>query len=73
WVLPHDESLKMIKAEEQRSFPSRCPLMNNRYEVGINAFDTADMYSNDRSEAVLGNSIKQYNLPREEIVITTKV
>ena len=31
------------------------------------------MYSNGLSEVILGKAIKQLNLPREEIVVMTKV
>jgi aryl-alcohol dehydrogenase-like predicted oxidoreductase len=31
------------------------------------------MYSNGLSEVVLGNAIKKLNLPRDEIVVMTKV
>ncbi|KAF8328982.1 NADP-dependent oxidoreductase domain-containing protein [Amanita rubescens] len=58
WVLDEEESLKMIKAA---------------YDAGINAFDTANIYSNGVSEIVLGKAIKQFNLPRDEIVVMTKV
>ena len=44
-----------------------------RYEHGVNAFDTADVYSNGLSEVYLGNAIKALNLPRSEIVVMTKV
>lgn len=43
------------------------------YDMGINAFDTANVYSNGASEAILGKAIKEYNLPRDEIVVMTKV
>ena len=43
------------------------------YDMGINAFDTANVYSNGVSEVILGKAIKQYNLPRDEIVVMTKV
>ena len=49
---------------------SRVPL---RYEHGVNAFDTANVYSNGLSERYLGNAIKLLNIPREEIVVMTKV
>ncbi|KAJ3509322.1 hypothetical protein NLJ89_g5282 [Agrocybe chaxingu] len=58
WVLPEEESIKHIKAA---------------YEAGINTFDTANVYSNGRSEIILGKAIKQLNLPRDEIVVMTKV
>ncbi|KAG8989525.1 hypothetical protein FRB93_003589 [Tulasnella sp. JGI-2019a] len=43
------------------------------YDLGINAFDTTDLYSNGLSEVTLGKAIKQHNLPRDEIVVMTKV
>ena len=43
------------------------------YEHGVNTFDTADIYSNGASEIYLGRAIKVLNLPREEIVVMTKV
>lgn len=58
WVLPEEESIKHIKAA---------------YDAGINTFDTANVYSNGLSEVVLGRAIKQLNLPRDEIVVMTKV
>ncbi len=45
----------------------------NRYDHGIQSFDTANVYSNGDSEVILGKAIKQFNLPREEIVVMTKV
>lgn len=43
------------------------------YDLGINTFDTANVYSNGLSEVVVGKAIKQHNLPRDEIVVMTKV
>lgn len=65
------------------------------YDLGINTFDTANVYSNgvckishplcfldediilrfppQESERILGKAIKQFNLPREEIVVMTKL
>ncbi|KAG8955968.1 hypothetical protein FRC04_006416 [Tulasnella sp. 424] len=43
------------------------------YDLGINTFDTADIYSNGYSEIVLGKAIKKYNMPRDEIVVMTKI
>jgi hypothetical protein len=41
----------------------------DRYDAGINTFDTANVYSNGQSEVVLGNAIKELKLPRDEIVV----
>jgi hypothetical protein len=43
------------------------------YERGVNTFDTANLYSNGLSEVYLGKAIKANNLPRDEIVVMTKV
>ncbi|KAG8943116.1 hypothetical protein FRC04_003196 [Tulasnella sp. 424] len=58
WVLGESEGLEHIKTA---------------YDLGINAFDTANVYSNGLSEVILGKAIKKYNLPRDEIVVMTKV
>ncbi|RCK60797.1 Versiconal hemiacetal acetate reductase [Candida viswanathii] len=42
------------------------------YDNNFRTFDTADAYSNGKSEELLGMFIKKYNIPRERIVILTK-
>lgn len=58
WVLGEEEGLNHIKAA---------------YDAGINAFDTANVYSDGLSEEILGKAIKKHNLPRDEIVVLTKL
>ncbi|KAG8908297.1 hypothetical protein FRB99_007831 [Tulasnella sp. 403] len=58
WVLDEAEGMKQIKVA---------------YDLGINTFDTANVYSNGLSEVILGKAIKEYKLPRDEIVVMTKV
>ncbi|KZT67555.1 oxidoreductase [Daedalea quercina L-15889] len=43
------------------------------YDHGIQTFDTANVYSNGLSEVMLGKAIKELKLPRDELVILTKV
>ncbi|KAG8894888.1 hypothetical protein FRC01_012692, partial [Tulasnella sp. 417] len=43
------------------------------YDLGINTFDTSNVYSNGESERILGKAIKQFNFPRDEIVVMTKL
>lgn len=45
-------------------------LFNRALEAGINFFDNADMYSNGRSEEILGHLMQG---KRDNIVITSKV
>lgn len=47
--------------------------LRDSYDAGIQTFDTANVYSNGESEIILGKAIKQHNLPRDEIVVMTKV
>src|SRR5215212_6553535 len=57
WVLEEDESR---------------PFIRRAVELGINFFDTADMYSVGRSEEILGRALNEM-APRDEVVIATKV
>ena len=56
----------VLDEEESRPFIARA------LELGINFFDTADMYSCGISEEVLGRAIKDY-VKRDEVVVATKV
>ena len=54
--------------EEQESRP----ILRRALELGINFFDTADMYSLGMSEEILGRALKDFGPPRERVVIATK-
>ncbi|KAF2787184.1 Aldo/keto reductase [Melanomma pulvis-pyrius CBS 109.77] len=57
WVLNEAESL---------------PLLEHAYKVGINTWDTADIYSHGISEKIISKALKQYNIPRSKVVILSK-
>ena len=57
WVLNEEDSRKIIK---------------KALDLGINFFDTANVYSMGTSEEYLGRALKDY-AKREEVVIATKV
>ncbi len=57
WVLKEDESRQIIK---------------KALDLGINFFDTANVYSLGNSEEILGRALKDY-ANRDEVVIATKV
>jgi aryl-alcohol dehydrogenase (NADP+) len=57
WVLPEAESR---------------PIIRRAVELGINFFDTADMYSRGVSEEVTGRALRDF-APRDEVVVATKV
>ena len=49
------------------------PFIQRAWELGINFFDTADIYSLGESEVVLGRAIRELGIPRDRIAIATKV
>jgi 1-deoxyxylulose-5-phosphate synthase len=58
WVLDEDQSR---------------PIIQRALELGINFFDTADMYSRGMSEEILGGTLKDFDPKRENVVVATKV
>src|SRR5665213_674055 len=48
------------------------PFIKRALEVGVNFFDTANVYSNGESEAVLGRAVRDF-ARRDELVLATKV
>ncbi|CAI6340373.1 unnamed protein product [Periconia digitata] len=48
------------------------PLLKHAYDLGINTWDTADVYSQGQSEQIIAQAIKEYGMKREKLVIMTK-
>src|ERR1700682_1181669 len=48
-------------------------LVKTSIDDGINFFDTADNYTEGESEKILGQSLKNLNIARKDVVIATKV
>ena len=57
----------VLEEEESR------PFFRHAVELGINFFDTADMYSLGVSEEITGRALKDFGGPRDRVVIATKV
>src|SRR3954453_14336563 len=57
----------VLELEESRPFIQRA------LELGINFFDTADMYSLGVSEEILGRALRDFAPGRDRVVIATKV
>jgi aryl-alcohol dehydrogenase (NADP+) len=57
----------VLEEEESR------PYIRRALELGINFFDTADMYSTGVSEEILGRALKDFGPGRDRVVIGTKV
>jgi aryl-alcohol dehydrogenase-like predicted oxidoreductase len=47
-------------------------LVARAYEAGVNFIDTADVYSEGRSEQLLGQALKEIGIKRSDVVIATK-
>ncbi|HUN76007.1 MAG TPA: aldo/keto reductase [Steroidobacteraceae bacterium] len=58
WMLPADQSLAIVR---------------KALDLGINFFDTANVYSSGESEQILGHALKEFGVRRDEVVIATKV
>jgi aryl-alcohol dehydrogenase-like predicted oxidoreductase len=48
-------------------------LVKTAIDAGINFFDTADNYTEGASEKILGQSLRNLNVARQQVVIATKV
>ncbi|WP_270222665.1 aldo/keto reductase [Kosakonia cowanii] len=48
-------------------------LVGRALDAGINFIDTADVYSGGRSEEITGQALKNLRVPRENVVVATKV
>jgi len=49
------------------------PFIRRALELGINFFDTADVYSLGESERILGRALKEFGPGRDRVVIASKV
>jgi 1-deoxyxylulose-5-phosphate synthase len=58
WMLPEEQSFAIVR---------------KALDLGINFFDTANVYSSGESEQILGRALKEFGVQREEVVIATKV
>ena len=48
------------------------PFIQKALELGINFFDTADVYTRGKSEEVVGRALRDF-AKRDEVVLATKV
>lgn len=58
WTLPEDET---------------CAVIKHAIEVGINFIDTANTYGFGTSEEYIGRALKKLGVPRDEVVLASKV
>ncbi|MBP3890685.1 MAG: aldo/keto reductase [Solobacterium sp.] len=58
WVLNQEETTAMI---------------GHAYDLGVNFIDTANTYSHGTSEEFIGKALKDLGIPREKVVLASKV
>jgi aryl-alcohol dehydrogenase-like predicted oxidoreductase len=58
WMVPEETSLAIVR---------------KALDLGINFFDTADVYSSGESEQILGRALKRFGVKRDAVVVATKV
>ena len=58
WMLPEEPSFAIVR---------------KALDLGINFFDTADVYSAGESEHILGRALRSFGIPRDDVVVATKV
>lgn len=58
WTLDQEETTKMIK---------------HALDLGVNFFDTANVYSHGTSEEFLGKALKDLDVARDQVVLASKV
>ena len=63
----------LFKAISAVGQPGADELVKTSMDGGINFFDTADNYTEGESEKILGQSLKNLNIARRNVVIATKV
>ncbi|THH21264.1 hypothetical protein EW146_g249 [Bondarzewia mesenterica] len=76
WVLPEEKVCHFVPYPSRTCSPLQSqalPILKAAWDAGVTTLDTANMYSNGESETIIRNFINQYNIPRENMVIVTKI
>ncbi|CAI2371633.1 unnamed protein product [Moneuplotes crassus] len=63
WLTAHDEKAEADIIE----------CMKKAWELGVNTFDTAEIYGKGTAETIMGKGLKAIGAAREDLVITTKL
>jgi aryl-alcohol dehydrogenase-like predicted oxidoreductase len=67
-------NISFRNSEETKNSPwTWQEIIKTAWEQGINFFDTAEAYSQGKSEIEMGRAIRELGLARNELVISTKV
>ena len=64
---PHAEAIGALGQKDADD------LVNRSFDAGVTFFDTADVYAGGMSETIFGQSLRNVGLPRDEVIVATKV
>lgn len=62
-----------LTAHDPKSEEAIVKCIKRAYELGINFFDTAEIYGAGVAETIMGKAFKELNVEREELVVSTKL
>ena len=62
-----------VSFDYQLDVPAAKALIKKAYESGVSFFDNAEVYAHGKSELIMGQALAELEIPRTDIVITTKV
>ncbi len=63
----------MWKSVGQQQQDEANELIKTAFDAGVNFYDTANVYSEGKSEQILGKALKDLGINRQEVVIATKL
>lgn len=62
-----------LNSNTQETYELTRDAIKKCFDAGINFFDTAEIYGFGVAETVMGKAFKELNLPRTEIVVSSKI
>mmetsp|Transcript_7640 Transcript_7640/g.6765 ORF Transcript_7640/g.6765 Transcript_7640/m.6765 type:complete len:382 (+) Transcript_7640:1-1146(+) len=62
-----------ITGHEADAEKSQIECIKRAYELGVNFFDTAEIYGEGQAETIMGKAIKELPCERKDLVISTKI
>lgn len=62
-----------LTAHKEESEEAIIACMKRAFELGVNFFDTAEIYGSGVAEEIMGRGIKEIGCERDQIVVATKL
>ena len=61
-----------VNSNDEKDYENTRDCMKKCFELGVNFFDTAEVYGQGQAEIAMGRAIKELGFRREDIVVSTK-